>query len=92
MGAMIRYRCGKCGYAAELEEGVGMRAMETGAFVCPECKELVSAPVKNLATERKLKPRCPNARGHKLEPWQAPGPCPRCGSVIKRGRMTGLWD
>lgn len=92
MGATIQYRCGKCGYAAELSEGVGMMAIETGVFVCPECEELVSVAVKNLATERKLKPRCPNARSHKLETWQAPGPCPRCGNTIKRGRVIGLWD
>jgi ssDNA-binding Zn-finger/Zn-ribbon topoisomerase 1 len=92
MGATFEYRCGKCGYKVELSLGVGFAAIESGAFACPECKELVSAPVKNLATERKLKPRCPKSRDHKSEPWEAPGPCPKCGSTIEGGEMIGLWD
>jgi rubrerythrin len=92
MGAMLRYRCGACGYEAELSVGVGFAGIDSDVFLCRDCRELVAANVKNLQTGRKLKPRCPNSRKHVIEPWNEPGPCPRCGAAGVRGEYVGCWD
>lgn len=39
-----------------------------------------------------VKWRCRTGRFHRLEPWTPPGPCPKCGGVIKRGEPVGIWD
>lgn len=38
-------------------------------------------------------PQCPNGTTHRLEPWSAPGPCPKCGTVLERTLMPyRVWD
>ena len=36
--------------------------------------------------------RCGLDGRHKAELWSDPGPCPRCGAIMKRGQMEMLWD
>jgi hypothetical protein len=40
-----------------------------------------------------VKLRCPNLAWHRVQPWNQPGPCPRCANLIE-GTLTPwrLWD
>ncbi|GAA5514937.1 hypothetical protein Dcar01_03701 [Deinococcus carri] len=49
-----------------------------------------TVPPKEKLAE--VKWRCRTGRFHRLEPWQPPGPCPKCGEVIERGEPVGIWD
>jgi len=30
--------------------------------------------------------------GHRVQRWEYPGPCPKCGQPMTRGRVDVLWD
>lgn len=41
----------------------------------------------------KLKPACPVSERHRIEPWNDPGRCPRCGNFMeKNGYPYRMWD
>ena len=35
---------------------------------------------------------CPRSKRHAVRPWEHPGPCPKCGSLMDVGDMLLLWD
>jgi hypothetical protein len=40
-----------------------------------------------------LAPRCPANAHHRIEPWTAPGKCPRCGIHLERTVLPfRIWD
>lgn len=100
LGALHDFRCPSCGYSAEVSGGPDIgEASRTVTISCATCKELHDVVVSeepwkeppDLAPER---PPCPRtrARTHATSVWNDPGPCPRCGSTMRRGEMTVLWD
>jgi hypothetical protein len=36
--------------------------------------------------------RCPAAAEHDVQPWTAPGPCPRCGETLEPDGTVLEWD
>jgi hypothetical protein len=41
----------------------------------------------------KLPPRCPAYARHCIQPWTAPGKCPRCGIFLERAALPfRIWD
>lgn len=93
MGQAIRYRCKACGYEETLGLGVGMAGLEYEVMACRECQRLVGVLVHDHIEDKPVKPRCPVDPNHHLAPWDAPGPCPRCGQTIRAGSFTGeMWD
>ena len=41
----------------------------------------------------RFKPQCPVARAHHVEPWNAPGKCPRCGLHLERNVLPfRIWE
>lgn len=42
---------------------------------------------------QKFKPACPANPKHRVEPWNDPGRCPRCGNFMeKEGLPYRMWD
>lgn len=69
----------------------------------PRLKRLLPAPVdardvllfgqppRTKWTDLKL--ACPVAAHHRVERWNAPGKCPRCGNYLERGALPfRVWD
>ena len=41
----------------------------------------------------RFKPQCPVSIFHKVEPWTAPGKCPKCGVYLEQGALPyRIWD
>ncbi len=52
---------------------------------------LFGEPPRTKWTEMKLS--CPVAAHHRVEQWNAPGKCPRCGNYLERGALPfRVWD
>jgi hypothetical protein len=53
---------------------------------------LPSSPARQAGWQS-FKPACPANPKHRIESWQDPGRCPRCGSYLeKTGLPFRLWD
>jgi len=64
------------------------RAPRLGALV----NRLQSDPKLNLRWKQ-FPLACPVSRNHRIEEWQPPGKCPRCGSFLNQGGIPyRLWD
>jgi hypothetical protein len=41
----------------------------------------------------RFKPSCPISPAHRVEPWTAPGKCPRCGLCLEQNALPyRIWD
>ena len=84
---------------------VGMASHAVG-ISCETCKELLSAflpgkpwdadwdAMRDLVKSGELPAgaRCPKSAKHKVTVWSHPGPCPRCGTILKEGADVLCWD
>ena len=97
MGALYDFRCGSCGYQAEVSGGEdrGM-ASATTTILCETCQELYDVAISDdpitRKPERETPVRCPVSSAHTWRLWQHPGPCPQCGAAMTRGAATLIWD
>src|ERR1043166_1500882 len=62
----------------------------------PSFEEAVNRLAYQSATRfrwLKFKPQCPVSRFHRVEPWNAPDKCPRCGVYLERNALPfRIWD
>lgn len=97
MGQLRQFKCGSCGYEAEVSGGpdCGMIA-QTVTVACEECKSLQDAVVilmDGRSGEHKRKPlRCGRSAKHRVRLWTEAGECPKCGTPMETGEVTCLWD
>jgi hypothetical protein len=98
MGLICQFSCPACGYTAEVAGGPdhGMVASRK-TFTCMDCRELgdVTVSLRGPEPHRIVQPvaaRCPSCRSGRLAPWTHPGPCPRCGTVMRNGEVVEFWD
>ncbi len=93
MGRTTRFRCAKCGYAAEVCGGDDSDFdVRVKTMYCRACRELSDVPVEfrardflnddMLDTDESRLGRCPRCRGADLVAWSAGQPCPRCGGAV----------
>ncbi len=102
MGTWYLFRCPGCGYSAEVSGGPDVgEVSRTVTISCATCRKLRDAivseePWKEPPDPVPEHPRCPGerTRKHRTTVWTAPGPCPRCGSVIGMDDVESeiLWD
>lgn len=97
MGTSYQFRCPECRYEAEVSGGTdaGMRCT-TVTIHCLTCQELYDEVETVVGDETPVfepqKVRCPRNARHRWVKWAAPGPCPRCNSVLQRGPEVAFWD
>jgi predicted nucleic-acid-binding Zn-ribbon protein len=73
MGALAKFTCPGCGYAAEVSGGpdTGM-LVRTQTMICLGCRELVdveTGPSLSLEPPPLKRRRCPRCRSRRFEPW-----------------------
>lgn len=94
MSDIYEYKCGKCGYLAEVSIGRDSRIpVYPQTKVCPACRQLVhvlasvtrgmSAAEKKKSALTGSKASCCQCGGSKLSPWKARA-CPKCGGKMKK--------
>jgi len=97
MGIHYLFECKSCGYSCEVSGGddCGMIARTT-TIICYKCKELHDVVTSEKPWEEQVVEvetlKCPKSKRHKAKKWEHPGPCPKCGQIMKRGVETCLWD
>lgn len=97
MGTLYQFWCESCGYGAEVSGGrdCGM-ASGTATVVCEICQELFDVVVSEDAIsqkpDREMPIRCSKSSEHPCRLWTSPGPCPKCGATMVRGKETLIWD
>jgi len=66
----------------------------TTTIMCEECRELSDGIVSNKPWDEKPYeiPPCPKNKKHKVRKWKHPDVCPKCGGVLKQGKLAILWD
>lgn len=97
MGAVYEFICRNCGYRIETEGGFGGGALFMSQDVlCHDCREI--RPCIKVQHEfgwdpgpAEVRPlQCPVDPSHRVEKWDHPGPCPRCGTTLRQGRLL-MW-
>ena len=88
--------CRDCRELFDVFTRVRRRATVTGKFksLQPEIPplQLRAVPVKPPGW-KKVELACPVSAQHRVEPWQDPGRCPRCGCFMeKSGLPFRIWD
>jgi hypothetical protein len=106
MGGACDYTCRGCGYHVDFMVNgydVGMGS-HVHAVLCRDCRELRVSRLEGHPATMPIEPRqlaeaisrltlsCPENPAHRVERWEHPGPCPRCGVTLQRGRNLILWD
>src|SRR3712207_2111019 len=99
MGQWFEFRCGQCGYEAEVSGGndAGM-FVTTTTVICRTCKKLCDVTTARMDLDgatpafEPVEVRCPKAKRHMVERWTHPGPCPQCGETLERVGTTAIWD
>ena len=100
MGCTFDFSCPKCGYHVSVSGGTdcGFHAV-TNTILCGDCKRLydvvTSEDPASTAFDDGWKPSaysCPKSTRHAVELWFHPGPCPKCGTQMTKGREAMLWD
>lgn len=101
MGSLCAFHCTKCRYKAEVSGGddCGMEAMTT-TIVCEDCRKLCDIEIGTvqimLAQSDQPEPpvvlHCPKNPSHRVRPWKAGDPCPRCGAPMENRGLRVLWD
>lgn len=97
MGIWQNFKCDSCGYAAQVSGGADCGFdVRTVTILCSECRELmdvvVGTPLETEATALRRRPQCSRGPAHRVRLWEAPGPCPRCGTAMTAGAVVALWD
>jgi hypothetical protein len=98
MGTWSLFTCHQCGYEAKVSGRPDMGMfVRTRTITCRDCKELYDVAVAKRSMDgpvgfRDVAPRCPRSETHSWEPWHSPGPCPRCGEIMDRGKGGVFWD
>lgn len=100
MGSKYRFVCGSCGHEAEVSGGgdAGM-IVTTKTVLCERCAVLYDV----VTSRRPMDPAgghdfgpveisCPRSKRHTVRPWEHPGPCPKCGTLMDMDDMVLLWD
>ena len=69
----------------------------TQTIVCHDCRKLYdvytgSREFPRSSEKAPLKLTCRQDASHRISVWNHPGPCPVCGTVLKRGLQTAIWD
>lgn len=100
MGEWFQFDCSRCGYQAEVSGGPSRGMLdEVHTAICHTCDppRLVDAR-RQRGDYGKTRDggsySCPLARErrHEVTLWTHPGPCPRCGHAMLRGRLAAMWD
>ncbi len=100
MGASYEFRCGSCGYEAEVSgrDDAGF-FVNTTTILCEGCEELYDVVTARRPMDPAeepdpgpIEPMCPKSKRHIVRSWEHPGPCPKCGSPMTMGNMLMLWD
>ena len=73
------------------------RRATTTAKLKPLSLEIPPLQLRTVPTQppgwKKVELACPNSDRHRVEPWQDPGRCPRCGCFMeKSGLPFRIWD
>ena len=94
MGAVYEFICLKCGYSVECEGGFGGGFVYTSQDVlCHDCREIRMCVTARHEFRCDPKPsdmlplQCPVDSSHRIEKWDHPGPCPRCGTTLQEGTL-----
>src|SRR5689334_16135413 len=76
--------------------GLRQRGLPRGRGTPPSFEEAVNRLAYQGATRfrwLKFKPQCPVSRFHRVEAWNAPDKCPRCGVYLERNALPyRIWD
>ena len=96
MGQTYKFQCQKCEYLAEVsgDDDGGMEILTT-TILCEDCSTLYDVVIGKPGKDQPIityKERCPTSSRHKVHPWKAGGPCPKCGEPLKNIGMSCLWD
>lgn len=101
MGVWYEYKCGSCGYRAEVSGGddAGMVA-NTTTILCEECQELYDVVTfrrdgmteSDEASLGAVEPACPKSGRHASRRWKYPDACPKCGTEMSLGESIAIWD
>jgi len=97
MGSLYLFECRSCGYNCQVSGGDDLGMMvRTTTIICSKCKELYDVVVSDEPWREDAidaeNLRCPKSKRHKVEKWEDPGSCPKCGQKMKRGEHTLFWD
>ena len=106
VGAQLKVACPGCGYGAMVAGGYSlMMSAQTQTVSCASCRELTDVVTRsfelgNFPPPRdggdevapEAPPQCREDKSHEVSLWEAGGPCPRCGEVMKAGEGWILTD
>jgi hypothetical protein len=100
MGALKRFECSKCGYAAEVSGDFDgpMRAITQVTVLCEDCKVIGDITIDPVpwGTDRETidvsRIQCPDSPDHIVNRWKHPGPCPQCGAMMEDRGVLVLFD
>lgn len=97
MGEAFEFKCPECGYRAEVcgKSDWGM-TVELTTYSCVDCRKLrdlvTARGIYGEGLPKRRVPHCPRGKTHRITPWLAGGPCPRCGGPMGEGEISSIWD
>jgi hypothetical protein len=99
MGTWYRFQCPSCRYAVEVsgKDDTGMGCALT-TIVCEDCGILADVVTSEepwlaaLPDWTPSPPQCEMSPQHTVRKWTHPGPCPKCGEVMERGKGLAIWE
>lgn len=96
MAWKVRYRCNKCGYEADVYEGVGFMQQHIETISCPDCHTLQPMVVGGIlarvapslaSTAGRL---CLNCGSQNFRIWNGHS-CPKCGGEMTPTGERHFW-
>jgi len=95
MAEAHQFECAPDGYDAMVIERGGVMGAVIQTVAYRSFEELHDLPVFDVhrPAPGHREPSCPKPRGHEIEAWEPPGPCPRCGEgTMERAPLAATVD
>ena len=96
MAIKKKYKCIKCGYEADIYEGVGFMGQHIVTMSCPDCQTLqplvVGGAIGDAAPsfQSEAGRLCLNCGSDKIYNWDGKT-CPQCGATMTDSQQDEFW-
>ena len=98
VGTVYQYVCSQCDFAAAVSGGFDVGAASVSqTYSCRDCGLLFdrcvsSVPRSFIQRDAPQTLPCAGDPRHSAHLWNHPGPCPKCGSTLRKKELIVCWD